>query len=214
MIGAVEARGEQEVQIVPLQDAQIEPLLRLFEEIAQEEGWQPGEQLRASQDTSHYFAVYAGNVLAGGMQLALPQKDQPFAFQSVWPDVRLDAAEQTAHVAVLAIHPAFRGHRRLFWPLCVELWRCCVLHGVTRIVIEATPSMLARYRRIGFDLDIVGDLRLHWGEECYLCQAQVQAVAGSMLMRSLRSPMYRALVSQAMRTARESGCGQAGDLPY
>ena len=148
------------------------------------------------------------------MQLALPQENQPFAFQSVWPEVRLDVAGQTAHVAVLAIHPDFRGYRRLFWPLCVQLWRCCVLHGVTRIVIEATPSMLARYRRIGFDLDIVGDLRLHWGEECYLCQANVQAVAGTMLMRSLRSPMYRALVSHAMRTARESGCGETGDLPY
>ena len=78
--------------------------------------------------------------------------------------------------------------------------------GIEAIVIEATPPMLARYRRLGFDLTVIGELRPHWGEDCYLCQADATLVAGAMLRRAVRSPAFRAIVTEAMRPLASSVC--------
>lgn len=192
---------------------EVEALIALFEAIAEKEGWRPKDQLRAHQDASSYFGAYVGGELAGGMQIVMPAPGEPFPFHAVWPEasVQAHAPCRVAHVAVLAIKAERRGHQRLFWPLLIELWRMCVRQGVQAIMIEATPSMLARYRRLGFDLRVIGPLRPHWGEECYLCRADATLVAGAVLTRAVRSPAFRSLVSQAMRpfaaTIGEAGAG-------
>ena len=194
----------------------VAALINLFEAIARQEGWQPGEQLRAHADHSTYFAAYVGGELAGGMQVVVPDTSGRLPFHAVWPDVEMGIPARIAHVPILAIRPEFRGPLRLFWPLCVELWRFCALRGFDTIVIEATPAMLARYRRVGWGLEVIGDLRMHWGEECFLCRANVQAVAGTMLARSLRSSAFRTLVCQAMRPmkpVRERDCVLQPALP-
>ena len=198
---------------------EVEALIALFEAIAEKEGWQPGGQLRAHQNASTYFAAYVGEELAGGMQIVLPAPGEPFPFHAVWPDVQ--APCHTAHVAVLAVRPERRGHLRLFWPLLVELWRFCVAHRLESIVIEATPSMLARYRRLGFDLTVIGALRLHWGEACCLCRADATAVEGAVLTQAVRSPAFRTLVHQAMQPLAQavhggadiSDCAQEAAVP-
>ena len=157
--------------------------------------------------------AYVGGELAGGMQVVLPNAAGMLPFQAVWPDVEVIAPCRTAHVPILAIRPEFRGPLRLFWPLCAELWRLCAARGLDSIVIEATPQMLARYRRIGWSLDVIGGLRMHWGEECYLCQADVRAVAGTLLARALRSPGFRSLVCHAARPIRNADCAPSLALP-
>ena len=107
----------------------MEALIALFEAIAQEEGWQPGEQLRAHQDALCLLRrVHVDGTLAGGMQVTVAGwgKDS-LPFQAVWPDADASAPCRTAHVPILAIRPEFRGPLRLFWPLCVELWRFCTV---------------------------------------------------------------------------------------
>ncbi len=192
---------------------EVEALIALFEATAEKEGWQPGGQLRAHLNASTYFAAYVGDELAGGMQIVLPAPGEPFPFHAVWPEASAQAIEpcRVAHVAVLAIRAERRGHQRLFWPLLIELWRMCVRQCIQAIVIEATPPMLARYRRLGFELCVIGPLRSHWGEDCYLCRADATMVAGAVLTRAVRSPCFRSLVVQAMRPLVEtSGAAAAG----
>ncbi len=69
------------------------------------------------------------------------------------------------------------------------------------VLLECTPPMLKLYRRIGWPLKVIGELRMHWGEECNLCQMQVLEFAGSILARAIRSSVYRELVCQAYRVA-------------
>lgn len=178
---------------------QSEPLLQLFESVARQEGWQPGEQIRAHRDRSAYFAAYLHGELAGGLQIVLADADGRLPFHTVWPQAEVSSPCRAAHVAILAVRPERRGHLRLFWPLCVEMWRFCIIHDIETLVVEATPPMLARYLRLGWPLQQIGEERLHWGEPCILCRMEVQAVAGAMLMRAMRSPAFRALVGQAMR---------------
>ena len=59
----------------------------------------------------------------------------------------------------------------------MELWRSCEAQGITELWLEATPPTLAVYRRLGFPLKVVGELRTHWGEDCYLCRMGVAEVA-------------------------------------
>ena len=92
-----------------------------------------------------------------------------------------------------------RGNLRLFWPLCVELWRFCVAREIETLVLEATPAMRARYCRLGWPLRQIGEARTHWGEPCVLTAMSVQAVGGAMLTRAVRSPAFRSLILEAMR---------------
>jgi hypothetical protein len=199
------------VEVVPLTVAgEIESLMRLFEQVAEEEGWQPEGQLRAERPTARYLALTVGGELAGGLQVVLPDTAGCLPYLAVWPETAVPG--RTAHATVLAVRREHRGRPSLFWLLCSEAWRLCVMEGIDGLVIEATPDMLRRYRRVGWPLEVVGDLRTHWGEKCYLCRMDVCALAGTMLVRALRSPMYRDMVARAIRPA-EGRCAPRPALP-
>ena len=59
--------------------------------------------------------------------------------------------------------------------------------------------MLRLYRRLGWPLTIIGELRLHWGEKCYLCSMGVREVADALASKAERASSYRLLVDQAHR---------------
>ena len=120
-----------------------------------------------------------------------------FRSRTVWPEVELGDETGAAHVTILALKEAYRGRCGLFWPLCVELWRLCRRQDVRTLLLEATPPTLRLYRRLGWPLEIVGDLRRHWGEDCYLCGMDVRAVAETLTEKALRAETYRDLVAQA-----------------
>jgi hypothetical protein len=202
------------VVVAPLVETEeIAALLRMFEGISVEEGWQPGNQLRAYLSASNHFAVQVDGELAGGLQVVLPGADGRLPCSSVWPEVDIAADGRPAHVTILALRPEYRGRHGLFWPLCVELWRWCVAEHVKTVVLEATPIMLERYRRVGWPLSVIGERRIHWGEECLLCRMQVDEVAGSLLARALRSAIYRPLILQAIRSGRSARCASPSTLP-
>ena len=170
--------------------AEQERLIGLFEGIAAEEGWQPGDALRRYHKRSLYLAALLNGQMQGGAQLVLPDAKEGLPGQEVWPEVDQLGDVLAAHVAVLALLPQARGHRSLFGRLCVELWRQCRSLGVETLWLEATPATLRVYRRMGWPLEVVGELRLHWGEECFLCRMGVEEVsqgpaAQSGLLRSL-----------------------------
>jgi len=192
-----EACGEAEV-VALAPGAETDALIGSFERIAAELAWQPGGQLRAYQGDALHLAVRVGEELAGGLQVVLEAGEADLPYRRVWPEVEV-AEAATAHVTILALEKQYRGRPGLFGPLCVELWRCCRARNIERIVIEATPPTLRLYRRLGWPLRIIGDLRPHWGEECYPCAMGVQEVADALAGKAERACSYRALVDQAHR---------------
>ena len=192
-------------------------LVELLERIAAELAWQPGEQLRDYQAQAVHFAAYVEGVLAGGMQLVPAPLCQTLPCELVWPDVRLPRRAETAHISILALKKEYRGTAELLWPLCVAMWRYCAAHRIADISLEVTPKTFRLYRRLGWPLEIVGDLRPHWGEECcYLCRMGTADVAGAMLLRTLRSAAYRDIVGMMSRPGemgRPGGPGAAQSSP-
>lgn len=178
---------------------EIEELLLLFERIAREQGWQPGEQLRAYSSHSVYFALKVEGQVCGGLHLVLGGNGTALPCLSVWPELELGGRADVADIALLALEPSFRGMQALFWPLCVEMWRCCRSRGITQLRAEVTPANLRRYRRLGWPLRAAGPLRLHWNELCYPCCMSVQDVADAIAAKARTSTHYRHILEQAFR---------------
>ena len=170
-------------------------LVGLLEKIAAELSWLPGQQLQVYAPQAVHFAAYANGVLAGGMQLVPASLCQTLPCELVWPEVQLPRREQTAHISIMALCREHRGTAKLLWPLCVAMWRYCAANGITDITLEVTPKLYHLYRRLGWPLETIGELRMHWGEPCLLCRMEVVDVAGAMVIRATRSPAYQAIVA-------------------
>jgi GNAT superfamily N-acetyltransferase len=181
------------------QPAEIESLISLFERIAVEQEWRPGAQLRAYPFHSVYFGLFAGTELAGGLQLVVSSESERLPCLTVWPELGLAQRPDVADIALLALDREYRGQQKLFWLLCVEMWRYCRDHGIATLWVEVTPARLQLYRRLGWPLEIAGDLRLHWGEECYPCHMAVEDVREAIEARAQSTPAYRKLLEQAYR---------------
>lgn len=200
------------VGVVRLTEAEeVHDLVLLFEGVAQEEGWQPGEALHRWVPRSLYFALEAPGDEApfiGGLQLVLPDSRGTLPCQELWPETvtsppllpkNRGTPSRYAHVAMLAVESEFRGQSNLFWSLAVEMWRTCVGESITTLFLEVTPRVLPIYRRLGWPLHIRGELRQHWGEDCYLCTLGIPEVAQALLERAETSPYYRQIIAQAFR---------------
>jgi hypothetical protein len=193
----------------------VDRLVALFERIASEEMWQPGDQLLAHVGRSTYFGLWTlgegrhEKRLVGGMQLVRPDLAGSLPCCWVWPELDFAGRTDIAHIAVLAVEPQWRGRfGGLFWLLAAEMWRHCVLTGVEELWLEATPRTLRCYRRLGWPLQVRGDLRMHWGEPCYVCSLDVCQVAGELARRAVRSPAYRSVLLRAT-----AGVGEEPRVP-
>lgn len=189
--------GTRVVTLAP--GPETDALIGFFERAAAELSWQPGAQLRAYRDAARHLAIMVGEEIVGGLQVVAGAGDA-LPFRAVWPEISTGET-RAAHVTVMALERKHRGPG-LFWPLCVELWRWCDASGIETILMEATPPTLRVYRRLGWPLEVIGDLRTHWGEECYLCRAGVRKVEEAIVGRARRSDAYRALVAQGHRDRR------------
>ena len=179
-----------------------EAIVRLFEGIAQAEGWQPGDQLRAHMERSTYFGVFDGERLVGGLQLVATDEAGEIPTHQVWPELSaIETPSLVLHAATLAVLPEYRGKDSgaAFWSLGIALWRYCIERGVKTVYLEATPKMLRCYRLLGWPLVVVGELREHWGEPCYPATLSVREVAGSLAERALASKVYRGIFTAALQ---------------
>jgi hypothetical protein len=153
---------------------------------------------------SVYFSLRINGRLAGGLQLVRPSATKQLPFHRVWPELPL-ASNTSAHVVMLALDRSHRGAQSHFWLLCAEMWRYCWSQHITELWLEATPSTMGVYRRLGWPLQIAGDLRRHWGEDCYLCRLDLAAAAGMLVQRAVSSLRHRKVLSQLFRETDSSG---------
>ncbi len=179
--------------------AEVAKLVQGLEDIAQELDWQPGTQLHDNAGRAWHLAVQVEEELAGGLQAVIGGRNRLLPYRLVWPEVDAGEPGSILHITMLALTKEHRGQPHLFGALCVELWRRCVAAGVHTILLEATPSTLRVYRRLGWPLEIIGGLRAHWGEECYLCRMGVEDVADALCHKARRAVSYCALIQQAYR---------------
>ena len=197
---------------------EVTELVRLFDQVAKEQGWRPGDQLQAYGDHSRYFGLRVGEEYVGGLQLVLGNRAGKLPCRSVWPELPLAGREDIADIALLALKGEWRGRGggslSLFWLLCIEMWRYCASAGIRELWAEVTPTNLRVYRRLGWPLTVAGPLRPHWGEDCYPCRMGVQELAESMAQKAQRSETYRSIhvLMHRERETRQRACRPAEGL--
>jgi hypothetical protein len=177
--------------------AETDALLQLFQEIAVEQCWQPGESLQSTPPHAVHFALCQSANLIGGLQLVRPDAEGKLPCQQVWPEVSLPDAP--AHVTILGLTAEHRGNPALFWSLCQELWCYCTDQKIRSLLLEATPRMAALYKRMGLPLQVISDARVHWGEPCLLASVDIVTVAGTVVLRARHSPLFRQLVMNSLQ---------------
>lgn len=187
------------VALVPPESGYVEGITSLFERIAAEQSWRPGNQLRAYPKNSVYFALLEGETLAGSLQLVVGNADEGLPCLTVWPELGLQSRNDVADIALLALDKPYRGREDLFWLLCVEMWRYCWDTGIRTLWVEVTPAKLRLYRRLGWPLEIAGQLRKHWDEDCYPCCMSTEGVRLAIEVKAEASPKYRKLLERAYR---------------
>src|SRR4051812_48376198 len=82
---------------------EVEELVRLFETIAETEGWLPEGSLRRWTDRSVYFTISIDGQIAGGLQLVKPNDSGTLPFHDLWPETSVVASNRSAHAAILAV---------------------------------------------------------------------------------------------------------------
>ena len=78
-------------------------------------------------------------------------------------------------------------------------------------ILSASPKAAIEMliRGVAKEDFIVGERRLHWGEECYLCTLGIPEVAQALLQKAEHSPYYRQIVAQAFRVTMVGNSGGA-----
>ncbi|GAB1543648.1 hypothetical protein NUACC21_63240 [Scytonema sp. NUACC21] len=178
---------------------EVERVISLFEEIAIEQSWQPDNQLRAYPTSSVYFALYISGELAGALQLVVGNSEEGLPCLTVWPELNLYNRTDVADVALMAFGQKYRGSRKLFWLVCIEMWRFCVNHNIVELWVEASPRIIEIEKRLGWPLQIAGPLRHHWEEASYPCRMSVATIAEIALARAQKSQQYEKITQQIYR---------------
>jgi len=186
-------------------NSQIEELIALFERVASEQGWCPGEQLSAYVAHSVYFGVRDDGRMMGGIQL-VHGGHEILPCLTVWPELALGSRDDVADIAMLALVPEARGSRECIWLLAASVWRYCADHGVSELWAELTPRKLRAYQRIGWPFEAAGPLREHWGEHCYPCRMTIADGLRVVADRAGKSVFFEGLLVSTCPEYEELRC--------
>src|SRR5690242_16859955 len=99
---------------MPDTPAETEACMGLLEAIAQEQGWQPGGQMRAYPEHSLHMVAVVGSAWAGALQMVVPNGDGWLPCLRVWPEVARLLTGRMAHGTALGLLPDYRGQFGLF----------------------------------------------------------------------------------------------------
>jgi hypothetical protein len=190
-------------------DIEATALRALFRGIADEQGWQSGDDLSFPSrydPFTVYFGLYVGDSLVGGLHVVRGNSSDLLPTRSVWPEIGFAGRTGVADVFLLALTPAVRARQPaanypLFWSLGIALWQWCQREGIHELCGIATPRSAALYRRLGWPLSIIGPERNHWGEPCVPFLLSVSAVHAEIARRQAQgSQRYHDILTAAHRT--------------
>ena len=192
------SRGETVSALTTM--AEIEELVSTFESIADTEQWIHEGQFRTFAQNAIYFQLDFKGEIAGGLQLVRSSACGKLPTHAVWPELP-ERGPHDAHILMLTVKPEYRRSPTLFWQLCAEMWRYCWRQEIKTLWLEATPETHNKYVRLGWPLKIMAEGRVHWGEECFPCELDLMQAASDLAVRSIRSGLPRAILSQLFRPA-------------
>jgi hypothetical protein len=173
-------------------------LQRLFEQVAVERGWEPGDDLSTAA-SSTYVALFRGGTLTGGAEVRRPGATGELPMHATWPELRQLVTGPSAELVLLALSPEHRGTLRLLRTLSGGIWRECHAMGLTSLIAAVPVPRLAAYRRFGWGVTVVSEARAHWSEACLPCVIDLEEVVKEGLRRIRSAPSLAYMAEEAFR---------------
>jgi len=187
-----------------LLSAEASQAKRFLTDVAAEQGWLPPEgAIDGYPANSVYFLHSADERVVGAVKAVMGNDNEGLPILDVWPEFDLRGREDVAELSILALAKDSRGHGRSFLPLSAELWRHCALEGVSEVWAELEPRMVAIYRRFGWPMEVMGELREYWGDPLYPCRVGIKEAVLAYRDKARTLSAYEAALLQFER-----------DMPY
>jgi N-acyl-L-homoserine lactone synthetase len=162
-----------EVRIATSAD-EIQAVFQLRHEIVIEMGWRDEEDLAAGgRERDEYdasalqLAAWDGDVLAGTLRVVLPEEGRLLPIEEAY-DLVVEPEGLVVEIGrVIVAHPYRGGDHRVLGALSGSAWMQMRAGGFEWVSAAATAEIVELFRRLGFEVDVLGEPRNYWGEERY-----------------------------------------------
>jgi N-acyl-L-homoserine lactone synthetase len=150
---------------------ELEAVFRLRYEVVLHRGWGRPEDFPdaverdAFDDHALQIGAWEGVELVGTTRLVPPHAGCRLPVEEAF-GVELTRRGHVIDMGRTCRKPAIRDPgQRIFWGLLAKSWLESRALGFTEICGCFSSSVIRLYRRFGFQIEILGEARTHWGEE-------------------------------------------------
>jgi N-acyl-L-homoserine lactone synthetase len=156
---------------VAVSPAELKAVFRLRYEVVMHRGWAKpadfpnGLERDAFDDRALQIAAWADNELVGTTRLVAPQAELPLPTEQAF-DLNITSRGRVIDMGRTCRSPRCNdtGHR-IIWGLLCQSWIEMRRGGFAEICGIFSPGMTRFYERFGCRIEILGEPRLHWGEQ-------------------------------------------------
>jgi predicted GNAT family N-acyltransferase len=154
-------------------DEELEAIFTLRHRTVVEEGWarhdefSDGLERDAYDDHASHVAAWDGETLAGTLRVVFPRPDFPLPVERSHGLVVEPRGEVVGAGRVIVARPYRHQGHTVLGGLSATAWLLMRQRGFRWAAGTATKEILDLFRRLGFEVTILGDAQTHWGEERY-----------------------------------------------
>jgi N-acyl-L-homoserine lactone synthetase len=186
-------------------------VFRLRHRVAMASGWTRPEDAAGGMEHDSYderaihIVGWAGHALAATARIVLPREDALLPTEEAF-ETEIPPRGQVVDWGRLAVAPGHQspGHNVL-WGLLGRSWIETRARGYSELCGVLSPRMIAVYRRMGLDVDVLAPARAYWTEERYPVRFDMRRSAPRLtrLVRALE-PKLSVVESRYSNPARAS----------
>jgi N-acyl-L-homoserine lactone synthetase len=153
--------------------SETESGLRLRYRVAAARGWVSIEDIPDGierdpfDDEAIHIGGWEGGEIVATMRLLFGSPTRRLPVEELF-ELDLGAGTPVVEWGRISVAPEYRSpDHRVFWGLLARGWLEGRARGFSVVAGIASTGMVARYRSAGFPVRVLGEPRLHWGEDRY-----------------------------------------------
>ena len=154
-------------------EKELRAVFALRHQTVVEEGWATNDETTDGLERDEYddhasqVAAWDGDVLAGTLRVVFPRPDLPLPVEKSHGLVVEPHGEVVGAGRVIVARPYRHQGHTVLGGLSATAWLLMRQRGFRWAAGTATKEILDLFRRLGFEVTILGEAQTHWGEERY-----------------------------------------------
>lgn len=168
----------------------LDQVFRLRYEVVIAEGWATPQDFPDGRERDEYdddalqLTAWDDSRLAATTRLVFPSADRRLPTEAAF-DFSLDSRHKTVDVGRTIVAPAYRdSQHRLLVGMVGQTWIEARQRGMSEVCAILDKRIIRLYRRIGFEVTILAEPRLYWGEERFPIKFDLEKTAEALRHRT------------------------------